>query len=139
MRIVCPSCGAAYDVPDSLVPAGRMVRCVRCGGEWTPVEAPVAAARPEAPPNEPVASPTKPPDQPTAALPGQSAMERLAANSRAPEPGLGLRLAWGVSLALLLLAGVAAYVWRGPVIAAWPPSAHVYAAFGLYPQPEPAR
>ena len=37
MRIACPECSAAYDVPAERVPPGKGVRCARCGGVWTPV------------------------------------------------------------------------------------------------------
>ena len=40
-------------------------------------------------------------------------------------------LAWAASLALLIAAGAALYVWRGPVTQAWPPAARLYAALGL--------
>ncbi|MBP0651541.1 zinc-ribbon domain-containing protein, partial [Mycobacterium tuberculosis] len=35
MRIVCPSCGTAYAVPDRAIGAeGRKVRCARCATSW---------------------------------------------------------------------------------------------------------
>src|SRR5262249_11997962 len=64
MRIICPSCSATYDVPDSLVTPGRIVRCARCGQEWSPVQAPPEPppAPPEPPPvqEEPVSHPPEP-------------------------------------------------------------------------------
>lgn len=37
MRIVCPFCDAAYEVPRSLLRGdGQMVRCARCDKEWVP-------------------------------------------------------------------------------------------------------
>ncbi|MGO9997379.1 MAG: zinc-ribbon domain-containing protein [Acetobacteraceae bacterium] len=160
MRIVCPSCSATYDVPDSLVTAGRVVRCARCDGEWTPVEASAVppekvsappaddvAAMPaeEVAPEPPPADPALPvPDAPapetpanrTAATRPQSAMDRLVAQSTRPQSSTHLRLAWVASLVLLVLAAGAAYTWRAQIIAAWPPSAHAYAAVGLHPQTE---
>ena len=160
MRIVCPSCSATYDVPDSLVTAGRVVRCARCDGEWTPVEASAVppekvsappaddvAAMPaeEVAPEPPPADPALPvPDAPapetpanrTAATRHQSAMDRLVAQSTRPQSSTHLRLAWVASLVLLVLAAGAAYTWRAQIIAAWPPSAHAYAAVGLHPQTE---
>lgn len=148
MRIVCPSCSAAYDVPDSLVTAARIVRCARCGGEWTPVQA--GAAEPEpAPP--PMGDPQPPvPGEPavTAALrvpaadnspateappPRLSAMDRLALHAAWPPSRLQLRMAWAASLALLAFLGWAAYAWRAQIVEAWPPSARMYAAFGMQP------
>ena len=169
MQIVCPSCSAAYEVPNSLVAAGRVVRCARCNGEWTPVEvsvlspeevsvAPVdekatvvapAQAAPEPPPSAPALpvpeapAPEAPaPDAPAnriRASPRQSAMDRLAAQSARPQPSTHLRLAWVASFVLLVLAAGAAYTWRGQIVAAWPPSANAYAALGLHPQTEAPR
>jgi predicted Zn finger-like uncharacterized protein len=150
MRIECPSCFAAYIVPDSLVTAGRVVRCARCGVDWTPVGA-TAAPEPEAP--EPVTLP-QPPPQPPPPAPAEatdgaaarvvatahpSAMERLAAQAAWPRPTTQLRLAWAASLVLLALAAGAAYAWRDQIVAAWPPSAHAYALFGLEPETETSR
>lgn len=165
MRIVCPSCSAAYDVPDSLVTAGRVVRCARCNSEWAPVavfgtppeefaaspadevatEPADEAASTSVPPEE--AAPEPPPADPAlpvpessatriAATPRQSAMDRLVAQSARQQSSTNLRRAWVASFVLLVLAVGAAYTWRAQVIAAWPPSAHAYAALGLHPQTE---
>ena len=37
MRIGCPSCNAVYQVPDEQLVEGRVVRCVRCGTDWSPI------------------------------------------------------------------------------------------------------
>jgi predicted Zn finger-like uncharacterized protein len=154
MRIVCPSCVAEYDVPDSLVTAGRVVRCARCGGEWAPVEA--RAAEPEretpSPPattiddppmvsDEPVgpAPPVPPIDSAAVAEPTPrppSAMDRLALYSSRPSSRLRLRLAWLASLAVLAVLAWAAYAWRAEIVAAWPPSGRMYAIFGVQPLPD---
>jgi predicted Zn finger-like uncharacterized protein len=136
MRITCPSCSTAYDVPDSLMTAGRAVRCARCGGEWAPVAVAVAAPEPEPEAAEPPPVAATPPP---VATPRPSAMERLAAHAAWPQPSNQLRLAWVGSLVVLLLAIGAAYVWRGQIVAEWPPSARAYAVFGLQPQTEPPR
>ena len=39
MRIGCPSCNAVYQVPDEQLLEGRVVRCVRCGTDWSPIVA----------------------------------------------------------------------------------------------------
>jgi predicted Zn finger-like uncharacterized protein len=149
MRIVCPSCSAAYEVPDSLVTAGRTVRCARCGGEWTPVQAGAVERESEitpmeAPPSdfsEPVAITTPPApvsDATPVAEPSprpSSAMDRLAVQSAPPSSRLRLRLAWLASLVLLALLCFAAYAWRADIVEAWPPSARMYAAFGMRPSP----
>jgi predicted Zn finger-like uncharacterized protein len=144
MRIACPSCAAAYDVPDSLVPAGRGVRCARCGSDWTPVQA--TAPAPDLPPPASEASPL-PSSVPETAeargvsaaaaepepAPRLSAMDRLAAHPAWPRSRLRLRLAWAASLLLLALAGWSGYAWRFQIIEVWPPSARMYAAFGVHP------
>lgn len=57
MRLICPNCGAQYEVDDSVIPAeGRDVQCSDCGQTWFQ---PAAAATPEPQPApEPVAEPT---------------------------------------------------------------------------------
>ena len=37
MRIVCPGCEAAYEVPEAMLSPGRTVRCARCGRGWIPL------------------------------------------------------------------------------------------------------
>jgi hypothetical protein len=59
-------------------------------------------------------------------------MERLAAHPAWPVSHLRLRLAWAASLALIVLLGWAGYAWRAQIVEAWPPSARMYAAFGMH-------
>jgi predicted Zn finger-like uncharacterized protein len=151
MRIVCPSCSVAYDVPDSLLTAGRTTRCARCGGEWVPVQA--AAVEPDPAP-APAGDPPQPagdastataapegrvsdnPPVAEAPAPRSSATDRLALRSARPPSRLRVRLAWLLSLALLGFLGWAAYAWRAEVVEAWPPSARVYDAFGMRAVPD---
>ena len=127
MRLVCPSFSVSYEVPDSLVPAGRAVRCARCAGEWTPVVAEVAGAAPAAEPEPaPVAR------EPEVRQPQPfTAMERLAAHPAVSRPDRLLQAAWALSVVVLVAAVGAGYVWRGEIMHAWPPSARMYAAFGM--------
>ena len=144
MRIVCPSCQATYEVPDSLLAGGKTVRCARCGTEWAPLAE--AAASSPAPP------PPAPPEPPPAAAPEDHARvePRLsgyrprnidsADDSRlpprddeielAPRRG-GALLGWLISLAILALLIWAAFAFRSQVMGAWPPSARLYAVLGL--------
>jgi len=62
-----------------------------------------------------------------------SAMERLAAPAPKPRSPLLLRAAWAASVAVLVLAAGAAIMWRGEIVAAWPPSGLAYAALGMHP------
>jgi predicted Zn finger-like uncharacterized protein len=68
MRLVCPECTAAYDVPDSMLGgAARRVRCARCSHEWIFDPAAQAAAPPSEPPPE--AAPSSPAASATAIAP----------------------------------------------------------------------
>lgn len=81
MRIVCPSCQAAYEVPEKLLGGPpKRVRCARCGELWLPqAEAageavPVPALKPDLPLPPDVAPPdVTPPDvtPPVAAMPAE--------------------------------------------------------------------
>ena len=141
MRIECPSCAAAYIVPDSLVTPGRAVRCARCDGEWVPVSAPpMEIEEAEPPPPEPVAPVITEPEREPEPAPRStrlSAMDRLAAHPAASHSPPGLRLAWAGSLIVLVLAVGAVFTWRSEIVAAWPPSARAYALFGLQPEANP--
>ncbi len=152
MRIVCPSCSAAYEVPDSMLGGRKAVRCARCGDEWRPFE-PEPELAPESEPE--LTAPPPPPreqenvtrlevERPPRPAPieapayerrmtgGAMAIDRLMA---APQPprrsNLALTVAWLASVAVIAAAVFAAYAWRAEVMAAWPPSVRVYAVLGL--------
>lgn len=152
MRIVCPSCQAAYEVPDTLLAGGpRRVRCARCGGDWVPEK---VAATPPPPEPEPAPAPSPPPALPAPAPPPQAAVESEAEPDLPPPPPVriapadprpprsqppqgGRRLAvlaglgWAASLALLATAGWASVAYREEVMAAWGASRRLYALLGL--------
>jgi predicted Zn finger-like uncharacterized protein len=140
MRIVCPACSATYDVPDSLLTAGRVVRCARCSGQWAPIAPVPAEPEPEA--AEVEAEPEAEAESAETALaaevpmvlaqpPAISAMDLLAMQPVQPGSPLRLRLAWAASLLLLVVLGWSAYAWRAQIVHAWPPSARIYLALGL--------
>jgi predicted Zn finger-like uncharacterized protein len=140
MRIVCPSCAAAYDVPESLLIGRKAVRCARCNGEWRPAGpllpepelVPAAVAVPDivAPPRPVVETPLRLPRRDAGW--GASAIDRLMATPQPkPRPNVALMAAWIVSLAAVAALLVAAYVARSEVMAVWPPSIRLYAALGL--------
>ncbi len=149
MRIVCPDCFAAYEVPDSLLGAGqRALRCVRCGREWVPETSPPHAA-PESAGRQPGLAERAAARQPAVLLrpeprasthvpvapppPADSLLTAFSPLIDRPERAAerAASLAWLASVALLILLGAAAYVWRAEVQAAWPPSQRAYAALGL--------
>lgn len=129
MRIACPSCAAAYEVPDQLVIPGRRTRCARCGHQWVAV--PVESDLPPPVPLDP-----NPPEEPETAGDEVPPPPRRSAVPKAPPPapprsGPWLRLAWAASLLMLVGLGVAGVLGRHAVMTAWPPSARLYAALGL--------
>jgi predicted Zn finger-like uncharacterized protein len=126
MRLVCPSCQAAYEVPDHRLGSGpRRLRCARCGQEWTVEPAP-ATAPPPPPPPPPRQRPVLPP---------------LVAEERRPPPApfpdyeeepvgkRGAFAAWAASLLLLAGLAVAAVQFQAEIMRAWPPSQRLYALF----------
>ncbi len=151
MRIVCPSCQAAYEVPEKLLSgAPRKVRCARCGDSWIPeaAAAPVAApVQDEAtPPREPDPIPDPEPEpEPPAPMPVRAEPlapiviprieEKLVPDPAEPPPGRGPAIiaasAWAASVAVLLGAGWAFVTWRADIMALWAPSRRLFALFGL--------
>lgn len=143
MRIVCPSCQAAYEVPETLLSGGsRRVRCAKCGDNWVPeIESGMPGAAPDADlPPDPAEPPTmegRPDDE---AAPGPPPLRaepvaRLPEAPPAPPPGRTLVLvaafAWAASVAVLAGGAWAAVAFRADVMAAWGPSRRIYALLGL--------
>ena len=156
MRIICPACAAAYEVPDRLIGTGRSLRCRSCGYAWrvepdTPPPPPAEAAPPPAesepapaalpPPPPPPPLPNPPPDpQPSATPPNLPGPRRapqlidppLPRPEELPRPGgLALRLAWAASLLAVLGMVVALWLFRAEIVQAWPPAARLYLLFGM--------
>lgn len=149
MRMVCPACSAAYEVPESLLIPGRVVRCARCANQWVPVAA-TQSPPPEPPP--PRMSPTPAPPWTDAELieeveiepshvvppdtPRFTAMDRLALHRASVEGSpVPLRVAWAASIVALLLLGAAAFIFHAEVAHVWPASQRVYQALGVIQSP----
>jgi len=127
MRIVCPSCDVAYDVPDAVLTARPLMRCARCAHEFK-LPAPPGATAPafaEPPEEAPAAEPT-PPD----AVPPSLTHQRTG--PKAADRRLVLS-AWATSLAVIVLAIGLGVSYRRPVMHAWPASIRLYAVFGMEP------
>ncbi|WP_165982330.1 zinc-ribbon domain-containing protein [Dankookia rubra] len=151
MRIICPACAAAYEVPDRLIGTGRSLRCKTCGHAWRvqPEDgaagspAPGSAAPPPAP--SPAFAPLAglgalPDPPPQAPPPGLSGLHRAPQLIDPPLPqppdGAGrgdpaLRLAWAASLLAVLGMGTALWLFRAEIVGAWPPAARLYLMFGV--------
>jgi predicted Zn finger-like uncharacterized protein len=73
MRISCPNCDAAYEVPDTALAAGpRRLRCARCGHQFQAALPGAAAARAEPRPVPArAAGPAARPEPPAALAPSQ--------------------------------------------------------------------
>lgn len=121
MRLVCPHCDAAYDVPPALLAGRRAVRCARCGREWTEQTEPADGVADAAVPAEVPSGPT-----PRAPI---SVLEPMALPLR--PRGAAVRFGWAGSMLLLALGAWSVVTWRADVMHAWPPSGRLYSALGL--------
>lgn len=140
MRIVCPTCQAAYEVPEKLLSGTpRKVRCARCGNTWLPeAAAPPPAAPPDAMADErsqpPAPEPAPEPELPPPPIVPRAEL-KLAPPAPEPAPGRGMALlaglAWLASVAALAGAGWAAFAWRDEIMALWAPSRRFYLLLGL--------
>lgn len=151
MRIGCPSCNAVYQVPDEQLAKGRMVRCVRCGTDWSPIvvvpveDEAVGASVAEAGPAPAESSPEPDPDVPARrmALDDDPVVSPAVTPATAEPPaavqvrrgGAWLAIAWVASVLLVIGAVAALVVWRDAVMQAWPPSIRAYAALKLAVRP----
>lgn len=80
MRIQCPDCAAAYEVPEAMLVPGRPVRCARCGQRWQPL----ATGRPA-----PAATaPDDPGPAPSADIAGSAPVEAAEEGESAPLPAV---------------------------------------------------
>jgi predicted Zn finger-like uncharacterized protein len=127
MRIVCPACETAYDVPDTVLAPGRTLRCARCRSEWVPVAMPVEEADAgQAPVAQPVLEAAAPDRVPAPIVPVASSY----VSDGAAGPRVAVIAGWLVSLLLLGGMGYAAVAWRQPIAHAWPPAGRAYAWLG---------
>lgn len=142
MILTCPACQTRYHVDAAkFPPLGRSVRCARCSNVWH------ADAEEEAPAPDAFAS------EPSFEAPQAPVGEAYAQSFvRDPEPQdhdvswqdsppapagkfwqrpWFLTAGWAVLIAMVLVIGAIASVYRHQVVAAWPQSASVYAKLGM--------
>jgi len=138
MILTCPACQTRYEVDAAkFPPQGRDVRCARCGEVWhamgldmAPTPPPPPAWEPEAPREEVYAQPDARDPEPQNDDYGYT--EPVAP----PEPKqwlrkLGLMAGWAGLVAVVLVIGVAASVYRQQVVDAWPKTATLYSKLGM--------
>ena len=135
MRIECPTCQAAYEVPEAKL-AGRKLRCSQCSTEWVPLAAAVeASGGPELPPF--TAIPREPllggagVEAAVGAGPAAAAWRRRDYRpvvAAWPWPLIG---AWAATAVLVVVAIAVAVIRRDAIMGAWPASERLFAALGL--------
>jgi predicted Zn finger-like uncharacterized protein len=134
MILTCSACSTRYQADETkFSPAGRKVRCTKCGHVWYQ-----PAAEPEGEP-EPVF--VAPAPSPNAFEAPQAYMQppsfAVAAEEQAPKPRspwlrrLLLGVGWVGLAAIVALVGWTAIVYRQQIVAEWPQSASLYSTIGL--------
>jgi predicted Zn finger-like uncharacterized protein len=143
MRVVCPSCDAAYDVPETVLTARPMLRCARCAHDFRPPGRPPEPAEAAVP--EEIADETPPAAPDHAFVPAPEAEPDIvpppAPPSDAPYhadviPSAKRRqvlAGWAASAVVIVLVLSLGASCRHAVMHAWPPSIRLYAVFGLHP------
>ncbi|HVV65143.1 MAG TPA: DUF3426 domain-containing protein [Rhizomicrobium sp.] len=138
MILTCPQCATRYQADGAkFLPAGRNVRCAKCGHLWRQEPPP---AETDAPADLAVVEAAPPPAAPSAARPAAYAPDPIAARdidaalpaTRARWPmRLAVAAGWAGLIAIVLVVGWSAYTFREQVATVWPQSASLYAALGL--------
>ena len=156
MRIECPGCDAAYEVPEAQIRPGRSVRCVRCAVQWRPggelPEAVMAASLVEPPGEVPFVhdEPAAHDELPVHDEPVRDGVVRLR-QSGVPAPlaaagetvaqGTGTvvrklatwRMGWMASLILLGGLRASATYWRMAIFFNDPATTEIYTMLGAEP------
>ncbi len=130
MIIKCSDCSTRYLVdPKILGPAGRLVRCAKCGYSWhesPPEQQSFPKLEPEAP-EIPVSEPIRAPRP----IPKGSNLP-VVPPSRARAELMG----WAIIAAVVAMVITGGVVFRGWISDAWPPSGKLYAMLGLDAGPQ---
>lgn len=141
MILTCPECKTRYLVnPAQLRPAGRVVRCAKCGAAWKE-EAPVPEPDEVAPPpadeqnqNEAEAAPSTY-ERPVRVKPLPRGSNLPALHQQKKTSGL---LGWITLVAFVALVLGSGYFFRSFISTAWPPSKKLYNILDLDTTPPPS-
>lgn len=137
MIITCPSCSTRFQIADNaLGPAGRKVRCAKCGENWWQDPAPIEAEAP-LPAPEPADSPPEVPAIPERPREIRTPGVQWPEIRSEPPPwqlsDRGIRNGW-ILLGVFLLALVTGVLTaQGTLTGVWPESRRLYAALGMEP------
>jgi len=145
MILTCPSCSTRYTVDEAkFPPAGRTVRCAKCGNSWhQPGPEPEPAPEPEPVLVAPAAPEAAPAVEESMPMSGGSTTRAYAPAAQVAQDrprGQGLQTAaviagWAGLVAVVLLIGFAAVRYRQHIAVIWPQSASVYSSVGLKVNP----
>ena len=144
MILTCPACSTRYQAEESnFSPAGRNVRCAKCGHVWhQPAAEPEGEAEPVFGAPEPVLVAPEPPPSTFEAPPRPQAFmqapsfavesQEQAPTPRSPWMGrLLLGMGWAGLAVLVIVVGWTATVYRQQIVDNWPQSASFYSKLGL--------
>ncbi|HTT97616.1 MAG TPA: DUF3426 domain-containing protein [Rhizomicrobium sp.] len=148
MILTCPQCSTRYQADAAkFQPAGRNVRCAKCGHLWhqDPPPAEIDAASdiaviddsppPAAPPPPPAPEPM--PARPAAFAPNPTISRETVRMVETPVPKsrlpgqLAVAAGWIGLIVLILLVGWTAMTFRQQIATVWPQSVSVYSALGM--------
>ena len=139
MKVECPSCAAAFDVPDWMLSGvGRPLKCGMCKTVFPspvsaePAQAPPPIQPPEAPPAAEASSLPVPPisvgleDRPNPLVAREQGEDAVPAGA-----ARFLKPAWAASIAALVLGGALFFAKKAAIMEAWPLAARFFSALGM--------
>ena len=137
MHVLCPSCGAEYEIPAAQLSRPRLLRCAGCATEWrvpAVVEPVIEPPLPDggaagAPAPEPEGIPLAPLGFMPGALaegPPPSPLQKQSATGWGVAGGRFWALPWLLSLGVVAAAFWALWHWHVPIGHRWPPSMRLW-------------